>query len=243
MSVLITGANRGIGRALVEILSKSGFDIVATTRTIIPEFIDWSKDLESRVGNKIINETLDLNVAKDAGLQMARILKKNQNIVHLINNAAVPFGAHVLLTPLSSLKKVYEINLFSQFSISQVFAKHLMRKREGSITNISSITAVHPIPGSFVYGSSKIALEYLTRTLALELKHFNICVTAVELGLVETDMLNEMDQHSQDLIKSNFAQISRLKPGIVAESFLQYFTSLNIDKSGQVVKLLDESAL
>ena len=102
------------------------------------------------------------------------------------------------MTPLDEIKRVMQINFFSQVLITQHVAKMMMRQKKGSIINISSIVALDNQGGWTAYGSSKGAVISFTRTAARELTQLGIRVNAVAPGLVDTDMGNEMDGSFQN---------------------------------------------
>jgi 3-oxoacyl-[acyl-carrier protein] reductase len=235
--ILITGANGGLGRSLVKSFSRSGFNVVAVTRELEPQFVEWCKELEETTGHKVINELLNLEDASQAQAKAREIVDRNPDLDHFINNAAIAFGSLILMTPLSSLRKVYEVNLISQFCITQVFVKHLVRKKHGKITNISSVTANIPLPGTFAYGSSKIALEYLTKVMALELADTGIVVNGIELGLVQTKMLEKMDEKSRNLLVSEDYNLTILEPDFVANKIVENIMRLSSKTSGSIVRI------
>jgi NAD(P)-dependent dehydrogenase (short-subunit alcohol dehydrogenase family) len=238
--ILITGADGGLGQALVEQFSCSGYSVVATTRGLKPQFNNWCKELQERTGHRVVNESLILEDAAQAQREAREIVDRNPGIDHFINNAAMAFGSMIQLTPLSSLRKVLEINLISQFAIIQIFAKHLLRKGKGSITNITSVTANIPLPGTFAYGSSKLALEYMTRVLALELENTGIVFSAVELGMVQTNMLKKMDLKSRDLLLLKDDAISILEPTYAAKKIFEHLSQLDSKNSGKVIRVEGE---
>ena len=232
--ILITGASGGLGRALVLEFASNGFNVVATTRSKQNEFVDWCRELQNKTGNQISNECLNLDNAAEAQKQARNITGRFSNVQHFINNAAMASGSTILMTPLAVLRQVYEINFFSQLTITQVFTKHLLHHKQGTITNISSVISETPLPGTFSYGSSKLALEYLTEVLALELSNTNICVSAIRLGMVETEMLNKMDKISKKLLSLKRNQFTALEPEEVARMIFLHIVNLDTSRSGLV---------
>jgi 3-oxoacyl-[acyl-carrier protein] reductase len=200
--VMITGSNGGIGKSLIKKFLYEGYAVVATIRKDNSDFSDWCLSLIEETGARLSCELLNLDDAALAQNQMREILKKYPELSHLINNAAMAFGATILMTSIKSFRQVFEVNMISQFAISQIFAKHILRARSGSITSISSISTKFPLPGTFAYGSSKLALEYMTRVLEKELASTEIKVGAVMLGLVDTRMLSQMDSISINTMTS-----------------------------------------
>ncbi len=215
--VIVTGANGGIGRKLVQKLIEKDYGVIATLREPNSEFIDWCSRFETTLGGSLICETLNLDDAYLAQGQLREILTKYPNALHLVNNAGLAFGSTILMTPIKALRKVYEINIFSQFALTQIFAKHLLKGKRGSITNISSISASIPMPGSFAYGSSKLTLDYMTRVLVKELSSTEIKISAIELGPVSTNMLSRMETSSMESLISAATLKRVLSPSEAAD--------------------------
>jgi len=225
-SILITGANGGLGRELLRVFAAAGFDIIATVRNLEIGFSDWCEELAGTAKNRIVIYEVDLVNAEEAQHKVRNILSEHPDLTDVINNAAVPYGATVLMTPFRDLRKVFEVNFFSAIAISQVFAKHLIRVKVGSITNITSISTSVTLPGMLAYGTSKAALEYATGVFAQELGNSHIKVRSVAIGLMETHMAKQMSAKSlEELGKQG---VSRLIPPREVAAFV-----LSIVKSGE----------
>jgi 3-oxoacyl-[acyl-carrier protein] reductase len=106
------------------------------------------------------------------------------------------------MTTMPSMKKVFEINFFSQMLISQYVSKLMIRQKSGAIINVASITALDGNPGQISYGSSKAALIGATKTLASELAEHNIRVNAVAPGVIKTDMTSALSESALQKLAS-----------------------------------------
>lgn len=240
-TVIVTGANGDIGNMLVQKLIKENYNVIATVRNPNSEFSNWCSRLEKGSGVTLTCEILNLDDANLAQAQLREILSKHPDALHLVNNAAIAFGSTVLMTPIKSLRRVFEVNLFSQFALSQIFTKHLLKSRKGSITNISSTAASVPLPGSFVYGSSKLALEYMTEVLASELFNTQIRISAIELGPVNTKMLSQMDRKSMHLLISSSTLKRVLSPSEAADSIFYHAFQSNCNCPNLIHVITEES--
>lgn len=196
-TALITGCNRGIGRAIVERFAHDGANIVCATRRVDNDFMESVSALAAECGVVIEHIMIDLADESLTKQSLQQLLKTHKQIDILVNNAAMPAGGLMLMTSMSKLKEVFQVNFFSQVMVMQLVAKAMMRNRRGAIINMSSVTALDNMAGWTAYGSSKAAILALTRTAARELSPFNIRVNAVAPGLIETQMGDEMDEKSQ----------------------------------------------
>jgi len=237
--VLITGANGGIGKALTEILALEGFGVVATIRRSNPDFENWLSSLRKKSGSNLYSEILSLDVAEVAQKQIRDIIFRHPDLTHLVNNAAVAFGGTVLMTTLDAFRKVFEVNSVSQLAVSQMFVKHLMKVKSGSVLNVSSITASYPIPGSFAYGSSKLVLEYLSEVMSRELSSTNISFNSIELGLVDTQMLSLMDSKSVESLLEVPSVKRIISPVRVARIIFNHFLDSPCQCRDRIHRLVD----
>ena len=153
----------------------------------------------------------------------------------LINNAGVGSSGTLITTPLSSLREVYEINVFSQIHIMQLLSRSMIRQKSGCIINICSVGGMEVSKGYIAYGSSKTAMIWLTKAAAKELGEFGIRVNGIAPGLTDTDMGH---YKSEEEIQKVFDRsvIKRFgKPEEIAECAL-YLASKEADfMTGQIL--------
>ena len=232
--VLVTGANRGIGKSLVLVFAQHGHPVIATSRNIDNQFLEWCEVTSRITGSTVTPEFLALDDATAAQARAREIVTINPHVTHFINNAALAHGSTFFMTSIGILKQVFEVNFFSTLAISQVFIKHLIKAGAGKLLNISSISTQHPMPGTLAYGSSKLALEYSTSVIAKELQNTQISVGAMGLGLVNTEMLAKMDIKSQENLKSLNPKVEVLDSLDVAQEIYRFMTYLNPNNSGTV---------
>jgi 3-oxoacyl-[acyl-carrier protein] reductase len=235
--VIVTGASRGLGRAIVEYYSQRNVSVVATSRNLSPEFIDWCDTQSSLTGTSVIPAMLDLEDPLVAQKRIQQIMRDHSDVTDLVNNAAYAYGSLFSLTSLSELKRVFDINFFSNMAISQVVAKQFRRNGFGSITNISSQSARNTSRGMLAYGSSKCSLEYATRILAEELTPFGIKVNAIAPGILNTDMSKQMKSEAQDAVLQQ--TFSRMPTSLTDVAQLIFFISLQASTqiTGKVIEI------
>jgi len=185
--ILITGANRGIGRALVKALLNNGVGkIYATCRSLsaMPVFDD------SRV------VTLSLDITDDK--QIKRIAAATQDTEILINNAGVLSAGNILEGDLSGMDNDMKVNYFGTIKMMQAFAPILRKNKPSKMINIVSIAAYSPLPSIAGYAASKAALFSATQSVRIELAKEGIAVYAVNPGAIDTDMNKGSDWDMPD---------------------------------------------
>ncbi len=192
-NVLITGANGGLGRQLVSEFSANGANVIAHARTFSRDFKEWIEDIEDKNDGTIRQLAFDLTDA--VGIKAAfKSLPPDLGIDILVNNAGIAHGGLASMTPITEVRRVFEINYFSQIEVTQLVLRRMMRKRSGNIINVASISGMDTKAGNVAYGASKAAMIAFTRTLSSELSGFGIRVNCVAPGLIDTNMAQLMEK-------------------------------------------------
>jgi len=192
----VTGASRGIGRAIAHRLSRSGHDIVIAS----PE-VENNESVAGEIrssGGKAL--TLDFNLASLDSIKqgVAAALKELGRIDVLVNNAGVTKdGLAVRMKP-DDWQFVLQINLSGAFFTCQQVLPAMMKERWGRIINIASVVGQMGNAGQANYVSSKAGIIGLTKSLAQEVASRNITVNAVAPGFIETDMTARLPQEVKD---------------------------------------------
>jgi len=175
-TVLVTGANRGVGEALVkEALNRGAKRVFAGTRVAL-----------TNTDPRVTALTLDVTNAS----QIQRAVDQVANLDVLINNAGI--GFYDDLTDLDAIQKHLDVNLLGLLKVTQAFLPLLTRSK-GAIVNILSVTSVAPFPVVPGYSISKAAALSLTQSLRALLKRQGVGVHAVMPGTIDTDMSRDFD--------------------------------------------------
>jgi len=212
---LVTGASRGIGSAIAEILAEHGAQVVLSSRK--------QADLDAEVEriNALYPEKA-VAIAAHAGKQddlerlVQQAMERFSRIDILINNAATnPYFGPVLGAELSAWDKTFEVNLRGIFVLTQQVYRASMEAHGGAIVNIASIGGIRPGLGLGVYNVSKAALIMLTRQLARELGG-QVRVNAVAPGLVKTRFAEAL-WGNQEILDRVLAQNPMGRIGVPSE--------------------------
>jgi 3-oxoacyl-[acyl-carrier protein] reductase len=203
-TAVVTGASRGIGRAVVEELAARGACVFAGFRTLSPDAIDACAAIAQLTGSKVVPVHADLTTAETAN-ECARVIAGLGEIHVLVNNAGVASGSPFQMTTLNEFREVFEVNFFATAAFTQLLSRRISRSGGGSIVNIGSTAGLNGDSGTSAYGSSKAALMFLTTVMARELGHSGIRVNAVAPTVTSTDMYVQMNQSSRDALISSGA--------------------------------------
>lgn len=188
-TVLITGSNKGLGKKFVEHFSSNGSEIISCSRKKTEDHLSFCADMQAKYNVKVHNYYFDLEVEGDLIKSLKKIINDFAKIDVLINNAGVNFTSLIEMTSIEKLKKIYDINFFSCYLITQSLIRLLKKSSSASIINISSSASIESNMGRFAYSSSKSLLNSFTKCLSKELGRYNVRVNAIAPGLTDTDMM------------------------------------------------------
>jgi|TARA_B100000749_G_scaffold276493_1_gene263763 3-oxoacyl-[acyl-carrier protein] reductase len=205
-NVLITGCNKGIGKATLEGFAKYGANIFACVRSNSSEFKKFISTLKKKYKVKIYVIKLDLLKKSSISNCVNEIYKINKNIDTLVNNAGMLFNSLFQMTSEKQLQEMFQVNYFSQVYLTQIISRGMTKNKTGNIIFVSSTSGINGDYGRFAYSSSKAAILSTVKTLSKELSNYNIRVNAVSPGLTETDLM--LSNTKEDIIKSEIEKIS-----------------------------------
>jgi NAD(P)-dependent dehydrogenase (short-subunit alcohol dehydrogenase family) len=181
-SVLITGASRGIGRAIATEFTSRGHRVVATAR-----------DPRSLAGLDV-SERLALDVTDDASV--ARAVEAAGDVDVLISNAGVIFYSAVEAIPLHELQRVFDLNTVGAIRVAQAVLPQMRARGDGKLLFMSSVVGRVVLPPGAAYASTKWALEALVESLAIEVAPFGVQATLLEPGPVSSGALDDVTAYT-----------------------------------------------
>lgn len=201
-TAVITGCNRGIGRAILENFAGNGANVFAVVRKESEEFNALIDELGEKNGAVITPVYAELKDEESVKAAAKQIIAAKMPIDVLVCNAGVGLPLSSLaMTKMETIKEVFEINFFSQMLLTQQIARSMMRQKKGSIVYISS-SAAFDGGANIEYSASKAAIIGEVKRLAVEYGPFNIRVNAVAPGLTATDMGNSMNKEDEKVALS-----------------------------------------
>ena len=236
-TAVITGCNRGIGKATLETFAENGADIFACVRKESDEFTDVMTKLKAKTGISITPVYFDFAESEQVKAGIKTIISFKKQIDILVNNAGVASGSLFQMTSLQDLKQLFEINFFSQLLFTQGISRYMSRFKTGSIINIASTAGLIGDAGTTIYGSSKAALMYATKTMATELGVMNIRVNALAPSITKTDMFDQMEEKARKKLIESSALKRPAETVEVANVALFLASDLSSFITGQVLRV------
>ncbi|MBN1557304.1 MAG: 3-oxoacyl-[acyl-carrier-protein] reductase [Lentisphaerae bacterium] len=185
-TALVTGAARGIGRAVAERLARDGADLALCDLQA-----DWLEDTAAAVramGRKTETWAVDVSRSDAVAETVERVLETFGRIDVLVNNAGITRDKLLARMTDEDWDSVLAVNLRGTFLFSRAVARPMMKQRSGAIVNIASIIGLIGNPGQCNYAASKAGVMALTKSTAKELASRNVRVNAVAPGFIETRM-------------------------------------------------------
>jgi len=182
---LVTGASRGIGRAIALRFAQAGAQVVVCSRKL-ESVQSVATEIESS-GGKALAVQAHVGRVDDVMALLARVLEAFSRVDVVVNNAATnPHFGPVLTAEDGQWMKILDTNVMGAVRVCRAVAPHMEQQGGGKIINLASIAGLRPSPGMGVYGVSKAAIIMLTQTLAIELGRANIQVNAIAPGVIKT---------------------------------------------------------
>ena len=198
--IVVTGAARGIGKAIVEGLDKEKFKIILHYNKSQEKAIEIENRLTEN-GYEIERYQADLSKKEEAKKLVEYVIKKYNKIDILINNAGISQTKLFIEVTDEDWEKMINTNLNSVFYLTRETVKHMIHEKNGLIINISSIWGITGASCESHYAVTKAGIDALTKSLAKELGPSNLRVNSIAPGIIETDMINNLTEEEIEEIK------------------------------------------
>ena len=196
----ITGATRGIGRAIALELANEGYNIALNYRTE-NEALETLKKEISELGVECYPVQGDVSKAEDSERMTKEIIEHFEQIDVLVNNAGITKDKLIQRMKEEEFTDVINVNLVGTFNITKNVIKYMTKKRYGKIINISSVVGISGNAGQSNYAASKAGIIGFTKSIAKELASRNITANAVAPGFIKTDMTNVLKDEIKEAIE------------------------------------------
>ena len=236
-TAVITGCNRGIGKAILERFAATGADVFACARKEETGFTKIIRRFSAKYSVNIIPVYFDARNMDEMKGAVKTIRDSKKSVDVLVNNAGIGYGALFQMSTQDKLKEVFEVNFYSPFIFTQYLIRLMVRQKSGNIINISSTAGIDGIRGKSVYGASKAALINMTKVIAAELADSGIRANCIAPGLTETDMISLLPvEVISGNIHSGVSPVI-LKPLVIADAAVFLASDLSSAISGQVIRV------
>ena len=233
---LITGASRGIGKAIALAFAEQGASIAFTDMRRDDIMEATEREIQA-IGVKAIGYSSDASSFDDSERTADEIAKEFGRIDILVNNAGITRDNLLMRMTEADWDLVIKVNLKSVFNLTKAVQKYMLKQRSGSIINMSSVVGVNGNAGQSNYSASKAGLIGFTKSVAQELGSRNIRCNAIAPGYIETEMTAKL---SEEVRKEWAAQIPLRrggKPEDVAQACVFFASDLSAYVTGQVLSV------
>lgn len=189
---LVTGASRGIGRAIALELAQRGYDVAINYAGSEDKAKEVAASVE-QLGRKAIVVKADVTNESDVKSMVKSVITELGSIDILVNNAGITRDNLLIRMKEDEFDQVINTNLKGVFLCMKAVSRPMMKQRSGKIINISSVVGISGNPGQMNYVAAKSGVIGMTKTAAKELASRNILVNAVAPGFIDTDMTEQLD--------------------------------------------------
>lgn len=231
---LVTGASRGIGRAIALKLASLGATVIVNYNGSRDKAQDTCDEIQKCGGTAEISG-FDVADAEAVQSSISELLSRHGHIDILVNNAGITRDSLLMGMKVEDIDDVLSINLKSAFLTIKSLSRNFLKLKYGKIINISSVSGVMGNPGQANYSASKAGLIGLTKSVAREYAGRGICVNAVAPGFIDTDMVKKMGEDARDKIADAIPMKKIGRPEDVAELVAFLAGSASDYITGQVI--------
>ena len=232
-TAIVTGAARGIGRAIAETLASRGADVALCD--LREEWLEESAAAVQALGRKALCLAVDVSKAADVDRAVHGVLDAWGRIDVLVNNAGITKDTLAVRMTEEEWDQVLAVNLKGTFLFSKAVAKPMMKQRGGTMVNIASVIGLIGNAGQGNYAASKAGVIALTKSIAKELASRNVRVNAVAPGFIESHMTDALSEE----VRASMLEAIPLKrfgtPADVANAVLFLTEDASSYMTGQVL--------
>ncbi|MEG1433496.1 MULTISPECIES: SDR family NAD(P)-dependent oxidoreductase [Eubacterium] len=229
---IVTGAGKGIGKAIVLALAIEGA-IVFALEHHSGDVYSWADEFP--IDAKITAIQVDVTDEEDIRNAVFEIRKSFGKIDVLVNNAGIEYNERIGMISNQHMEEMFRVNVFGMIGMLQYCSRLMIRNQGGSIINISSIVGEKGNPGQLVYSATKGAVIALTKSAAKELAPFGVRVNSIAPGVTKTEMIEKTDE---EYLKKRISQIcmgNMLEPQDIANACVFLASDMSKFISGQVI--------
>jgi len=231
---LVTGASRGIGKAIALLLAEEGADVAFTYMSASAAADETVKAIEAK-GVRTLAFQADARHLEATEQVVSAVIKEFGRIDILVNNAGITRDRLLVRMSEKDWDEVIDTNLKSAFNFCKVVSRHMVSQHRGKIVNVASISGVIGNPGQTNYAAAKSGMIGLTKTIAKEYATRNIQVNAIAPGFVATEMVEQLDAAQVSELSKLFPIKLMAQPEEIAELVLFFACSASDYMTGQVL--------
>ena len=199
-NVIVTGASRGLGLAICELLVTEGYHVIGVARSATPQLLAAIDSAAEAKAGALSFRACDLAQTSGLAAFVGALRKEFGPLYGLVNNAGIGTAGILSLMRDDQIEALMRLNTLSPVLMSKYVLRSMMTQREGRIINMASVVASTGYAGLSAYSATKAALLGFTRSLAREVGPLNITVNAIAPGFIDTDMTRELHGEAREQI-------------------------------------------
>lgn len=230
---IVTGANRGIGAAITRKFAENHCTVYACARNQSEQFEQNIEEISKITGSIIKPVYFDVKDRDAVKNAIKEIGKETKQIDILVNNAGVSVESLLSMTAIDTIEDTLNVNYISQVYMAQLVSRYMMKAKSGSIINIASVAGMDAEEGGVAYGSSKAAVIFATKTMALEFGKYGIRANSISPGFVRTDMWGKRSEELKNKIMDETPLRRQGEPEEIANVALFLASDLSSYMTGQ----------
>lgn len=235
-NAVVTGASRGIGRAIALKFADLGANVVLNYRSDVNSVNEVIKEIEAK-GVKAVAIQGDVSSFEDSKKIIDEAIEKLGSIDILVNNAGITKDSLIMRMKEEEFDKVIEVNLKGVFNCIRHTVPIMMKQRSGKIINISSVVGLSGNAGQANYASAKAGVIGMTKSVAKEIASRGITVNAIAPGYIETDMTEVLSDKVKETVKLNIPLKKLGSPEDIANTAAFLASDMASYITGQVISV------
>ncbi|MBZ9615597.1 3-oxoacyl-[acyl-carrier-protein] reductase [Clostridium estertheticum] len=235
-TAVVTGASRGIGRAIALKLAKHGANVVVNYRNSVDAVQEVVKEIED-LGVKVLAIQADISSYDDVENMIKKSVEEFGSIDILVNNAGITKDGLLMRMKEADFDSVIDINLKGAFNCTRHVAAIMLKQRSGRIINISSVSGITGNAGQVNYSAAKAGIIGMTKSVAREFGGRGVTCNAVAPGYIQTDMTEDLSAKVKDTIMGTIPLKRLGRPEDVANLVAFLATDEAAYITGQVINV------
>ena len=236
-SALITGASRGIGFAIAEAFASEGSNIVLSASSELG--LKKAKDKLDQYGVDVSYFAADVSDPRQVDNLFSFAIEQHSKLDVLVNNAGIHISKSFTDHEMDEFDHLMKVNVHSVFQLTQLAIRHMQILGRGKVINVASVAGLRESMNSSAYNTSKHAVVGLTKCIALENAKNGINVNAICPGIVETDLIQGVEDKMKDAgMPANLKQRGRLAGAYLSYATAPMFGGLLLNKVGNLIELI-----
>jgi len=235
-SVLVTGGSRGIGHAMVERFLREGAKVWYLSRNRAEDHHELAL-LAAERGGSLAHVACDVSSEPAVEAAVEKVISESGGLDAAVNNAGITKDGLVFRMSLEDWNAVIGANLTSVFLVSRAVARHMIKRRAGSIVNVSSVVGLTGNGGQTNYAASKAGVVGFSKSLAREVAGRGVRVNVLAPGYIDTAMTEAIPEQAKETLKTRIPLGRTGSPEDVAAAALFLVSDLSTYVTGEVLKV------